>query len=429
MKTIKGFVTMKSLIDNTSNAISPIGELSLLSLTYSKDIELYSIDSLPGMVLNIFSSKDENLNRVPVSEEAYTATLKLVSYLTQYFTDTKLPIDDVDLNDYLYNADPNVYSFGYGSIVQANTQKLPEWINFKLKTIPDLQFRIWFSDSAFIDQYDEYEITVIPPFQDLDYFYQASPTLICERLAAITTSDVVAAIETYKGNKPFTVVRNVTANYISQTTPSTSCKSDWNVLIYGAAGDSIDSIKDAIVEYILSHSKFDRESWTKILPDIFRRVEFVYLPRWDKIAVENMVTITGIYSAIVKPDNSITHAINNIPFYSKEHITNSLEIFPHPHKCIQVSVVPGVDNLDKYSKFSLLFPDYLPVPSTSLDFNRMDYTTTQFLDLLEEMIILSETVTIYTVIPRRYRRILRGDKYYLSLLLNNVQHLVSIRNS
>jgi hypothetical protein len=147
------------------------------------------------------------------------------------------------------------------------------------------------------------------------------------------------------------------------------------------------------------------------------------------MAMDNMVTQSGIYSPVIDPRDTIGFAVTRIKFYPEKYIRDNVLVLTHPYKCIQIVVISGTDNVGDDRSFLTKYPDYINVQSTSIDFNRMSAKTTNMLTILEEMLVLAESITLLTTIPAKFRRIRRDGDTYLSSIIDNIQHLVLIRNS
>ena len=64
---------------------------------------------------------------------------------------------------------------------------------------------------------------------------------------------------------------------------------NWYVLIWGDAGDNIDSVREKIQDTILANSTHSRDEWKEVFPEIFKRNEFIIVPQWDVFSNENKV--------------------------------------------------------------------------------------------------------------------------------------------
>lgn len=421
---LKGFVSIQSLIDNTPGTVSPIGEISTWSLTYSRDKGEYTHTNISGYRLYSMRSIDNSGNSIPVSQSVVDLTIEVVRDAFTYSTNhiRPFPIDDLKntlLADF-YNKIGNVQ---IGSIVDTGVAALPEWISFNNLLNSNQYIKVWLSDNAFINQYDEYSITVIPPLSRLDNFFN-NPGVVVQDLESVSISAMVDMIQAAKGDDPETYLRTLEFDYIAPNS-SVTTHSYWNVLIYGIRGDNIDSIKEAIIEYVLSNSNHPRSDWEAILPSLFKRTEFIILPRWDHYSVPNLSVKSGLYGSITDPVESIEFATGQIPYYSNAWIQNNINILPYPYKSIILLIVNGDTNVPSKQRLTQLFGDYLPIPSTSLDFNRMQEYTREWSLLIEQMLIVAENMDQYTSVPLTMRKILRNDKLYLSAVYDNVNYLMA----
>jgi len=86
-------------------------------------------------------------------------------------------------------------------------------------------------------------------------------------------------------------------------------------------------------------------------------------------------------------------------------------------------------NPDGKRKITDLFPDYIPIPTSSIDFNRMQVRTRDWLILLETVLMIAETANEFTSVPTNLRRIKRGDTLYISALYNNINYLVAAKSN
>lgn len=422
MYIIKGFCVIPSVISNIPNETWRVGELSRLAMTYARDVTSFVDPSNTSVRLEVFSSKLNFIDKMMDKDDA-SVVLTILNRVVSYFRVVNLPLQHDDFLDYI-NMTTNISRFAFGQLVSTAKITLPEWIDFYFENNTK-RTRVWFSDQAFTEQYDDYSIGVVSPVVNIDDFFTLAPLTLKEKILEISPIEMTEKIEATKNYNPETFIRTIKALFSSLTTPSVEVMTYWHVVIYGPAGDNIDCIKDAVADYILKRSTYTRDEWVKILPYIFNRTEFILLPRWDLIAIENMSTQTGLYSSVVDPVEAIRFCVKYINYYMVEHTSVSVEIIHHPYKTLSMCIVTGPDNENENTSFKTKFPDYLPVSSSSIDFNRMSSYTKTFIDLLEEMMILAEVLDEFTDIPPRYRRIRRDNKYYISLLLDEVQYLVA----
>jgi hypothetical protein len=429
MHIIKGFVTINNFIDNTPGILSPLGELSTWSTTYSKEKGEYQDLTIPGYKLVTFNSSDSTSNeKIQVSNLEVLEILEVVRESINYASVHIRPYDVVDFRGTLLN---NFYTrvsnINFGAFVDNGTLALPEWISWNSLS-SDTFVKIWLSDQSFSEQYDEYEIVVIPPIINLDDlfgFYNVAVNTMASR----TISDLSDIIQNTKGSNPETYLRMLNFNYVNVNNTSQVTPTDWAILVYGRSGDNIDAIKDAIVEYILNNSTHTRGEWTLIFPDIFKRTEFIILPRWDKVAIPNLTVMGALYSSILNPIECISFAKTSISYYPPTFIETNIHIMPYDYKALSLLVINGVDNILGKRDIVDLFSDYIPVSTSLADFNRMSIKTRDWVILLEQLLILAETATEFTSVPNKFRRIMRDGILYISVIYDNINYLVAAKSN
>jgi hypothetical protein len=426
MQHIKGFVSIQRYISNTPGIISPVGELSTWSSTYSRERGEYSNALYPGYTLTTFSSINAVTRaQIPVLDTTVILTMDLAKTISEY-ADGHVSYLPEDLRgrlmaDYFDRA----FNFIVSDLTTAGESILPQWISWETN---DTHVQVWFSDPAFAEQYEGYEIVVIPPIPNLDdlfgFYHLASDQIRARTLMQL--SDQIAAA---KGTNPETYLRVLTFPYIDVLDPRQTTDTSWTVLIYGKAGDQIDIIKDALIEYALSHSHHTREEWVLIMPELFKRTEFVILPRWDRIAIPNLTQSSALYSSIMDPLECIQWAQTHIKTYTETWIQGHMHIVPHDYKSISMLIIDGPDNIEGKTHIQDLFSDYVPISTASLDFNRMRVTTRNWLILLEALLIEAETSSASSSSSIDLRRVHRNGILYISALYDNVQYLVYARSN
>lgn len=440
--SLKGFVTIKSLVNNTPGVNSILGEASTYSLTFTKERGEYANTTYPDFTLVSIASKLDGVN-VAINPAYGTAVLNVSKHVVDYAINVGGQIyADLLLTDLIATYAGTLENFECGPIVTNGTIWLPEWISWKKSGTTDTT-KVWYSDPAFQAQFDEYSITVISPMarivngvveDRLDDFFLA-PGDVALKINARSASETMDIIQQLKDMNPETVIRTESYNYSHPSLPTFIVPTNWSVLIYGAAGDNPDSIKDAIVEYVLDNSTHPIDDWKAILPDLFRRTEYIFLPRWDIYAIENSQIIAGIHNPLSAVKDAVTFAQTKIPEYHTQaptHIPNYLTSFTHLYKSIATLCIAGYDNMPLPGGVQRRylwneFPDFICVPTTSPDFGRMTQKTQGFALLLERLIVAAEVATSYSSIPAGMRKVTRDGILYLVQRYENIQYLVAAR--
>ncbi len=440
--SLKGFVTIKSLVNNTPGVDSILGEASTYSLTFTKERGEYGNTTNPSISLVSISSKTDGVLS-PITPLYGDHVLDVSQHVLNYALSIAGPIyADLLLTQLITDYAGAADSFECGPIVTNGTVWMPEWLSWK-KAGADNNIKVWYSDPAFQAQFDEYSITVVSPMarivdglvvDNLDWFF-LPPADVASRINGRTATEMMDIVQQLKDKNPETVIRTETYNYSHPSLPTFIVPTNWSVLIYGAAGDNPDAIKDAIVDYVLDNSSHPIDDWKAILPDLFRRTEYIFLPRWDTYAIENSQIIAGIHAPLVAMKESIAFTQGKIPEYHVQaptHIPDYLTSFTHLYKSIGTLCIAGYDNMPLPGGVQRRylwneFPDFICVPTTSPDFGRMTQKTQAFALLLERLILAAEVATSYSSIPAGMRKVTRDGILYLVQRYENIQYLVAAR--
>lgn len=429
MRAIKGFATHSLFVSNVLGAVNNIGELSTQALTYSKEIGYYTNDTAPDITLATFLSA---LSGTPeqLSIAIRDHTLSVIKYIYQKTLNTQGEIySDQLLLQLLTQFQTSATDFECGEIVTDGNYYIPEWVSWVRKDDGVENYtKIWFSDQSFRQKYDEFEIVVVPPIARLDDFFKtfSNVTTIVESRDSSEAMDIV---QLAKNGHPETILRAELYDYINPLNASQKLSTSWTLLIYGAAGNNVDSIKDALVSYILANSTHTREEWVQILPDIFRRTEFLVIPFWNHYAIPNRTTQAGIYSPVVSLQRAATEMAEYAPGYTQSHINAHAQVMGYPYNSITLGVVGGIENRDGLYEVDMVYPDLVAVSPTSQDFNRMSADTRAFSTILSQMLLVTETMSQYSDIPNGMTKVVRDGILYLVKNVNNIHYLVAAKSN
>jgi hypothetical protein len=423
----KSFMTNNTFANNTPGVVATIGELSDNARTFAREKGIYSDKTnAPNLLLHSFISK-LNGTAIVMPNPIWQQTLNIGNFIYTHGNTTATVL----LENLLTNYAGLASDFACGNMITAGGVTLPEWVSWKCLTDSvhtDNFNKVWFVDSSFQLQYDETEIYVVPPFDALDNFFKAGDQ-VQQYVSALTSSDTMNRIMAAKQGYAETYIRTNTFNWVDPLNANHTIATDWSVLIYGPAGDNPDSIKDALMAYILAHSTHGRDDWVKIFPDIFKRTEFIILPLWDQLAVPNKELTIGIYSPQVS-FASVNEKMGQFATqYPQTHIDANLTMYSHPYRSLALCSVGSPDNRNAVYKLPGMFPDLIAVSSTSLDFNRMKADTQTWAVMLEKMLVAAETVSQYTSVPVEMHKVTRDGILYVTQSFQNVNYLVVAKSS
>ena len=429
MKTIKGFVTISQYKDNNLNTTSSLGELTTQALTYSRDKGEYQNPDVPGYEFISFSCKDVDTGiQSTVDQDQVNQIINMVFETVDYCTSHLRPYDPENFRNTLISEFTGQASnINFGSFIENTSFGLPEWLEWRNSVTNDV-IKIWLSDNSFREQYDEYTISVIPPIVNLNSLF-GSYSAAVDTMQSRTIPELSELIQTARDVYPESYLRSFDFYYYNKDNITQKIKTTWTVLVYGKAGDNIDSIKDAIVEFILANSTHISDDWAVIYPEIMSRTEFLIVPRWDLIAIPNLTLSSGIYSSIVDPKECTTFVKDNIPFYPGSFIEDNINILPIDYKALMLLVVNGYTNMEGKQQLKEIFPDYIPISSINIDFNKMTPFTRAWVLILYELVQIAETATRFSTVPANYRRIIRNNIIFISRQYDNVNYLISVKSN
>lgn len=432
MYTIKGFAHIGALVDNATAVVAPIGELAPIGMTYAREKAYYTNSSYPAVSLTVFSAKDDQGVSSIVDGSVAGKILEAINWIytksvAGHFSNDIAAFETLFLN----NFSGNLGIARTGTMIRYGSVWCPEAVEIVLLGLSiDTKANIWFSSEAFLNQYDEMEIRVVPPLANLDHFFDLY-TNVKTKTDLITTGSIVERAEVLADRYPYTRLRIDTFDWVNPLDPSIKIPVDWPSLLYGVAGDNLDSVKELLVEYILENSTHSREEWTELFPDLFTSTEFIITPFWNSYAIPNRVLESGMYSPVINTNTART-LVKKTTFgnhYTETWIVQRLDIAATTYKSLAIGIVGGPDNRDAGYHLTDNFEDYLLVSSVHPDFHRMSSRTREFVLMLTEMLRIAEEATPYTTVPIGYTRIKRNGIYYIARSYERIQYLVVTKYS
>lgn len=436
MYSLKGFVNIEEFILNDSNQISLVGEISTMSLTYSRDVGVYSNPTYPQLTLFAFSSNIDQTGKVTVPELIRDIVLSMSHWLHEKQTSLGAPeTREQLLADMTQQFEDQLTGLDLGEMIQTdNGVFFPEWVKWSQTTLPDghvaedNEMIIWYADDSFARQYDEFEIVVVPPLADIDQFFTGRNsvyTLMQNRNATEHFNRIQAA----KGGQPESVISSEIYHYVNPLNAQDRIPTDWVLLTYGRAGDDSDAAAQAIREYIAGNSTHTENEWRVIFPDIYKTTEFMMLPRWHNYAIPERVLQAGVYSPVVTMSKEIEYLKTCLPNYDADHIEQYAQVFASTYKSLAIALVGSQDNRNSLFELNSVFEDLLNVPTSDTMFEMMSPITREWLLLLTQMLIVAETATTYSDLPVGMRKTTRHGIVYITAKYDNITYLISTKLS
>lgn len=429
MNIFKAFAHIGALSDNAPGVVAPVGELSKLSLTFVKENTLHVSADFPEETLVGFSYKEDDVVKPVPAQTAYES-LKAVNWV---YIQAKLgsftEIKDVFQQKFITQFGDTFDFIDSGRMIQFQSYWAPEYIIIapKDKSISE-SWRIWFADDSFFNEYDEFEIVPVVPLIPLDQFFNDYDT-VKGLIDNLQQSDLFARIQTARGIYPETYQRSDVFTWQQADNHALKIDTDWVTLVYGAAGNNLDAVKEALRDYILApgNSTHTRDEWAEIFPDIFTSTEFIITPLWQLPAIPGGDRQTGTFSGITQ--HKIARALCYLTCkgvkYNNAHIDEVISSVPSQYRSLMLAVVGGPENREGIDVLNEVFPDFMNVPTTHIDFGMMSETTRVWINtILDPMLMHAEEMTVNSGVPAGFNRVIRDGVVYLAKSYKKFLYLV-----
>lgn len=428
MYNLSAFMTMNAMVNNQVDVTSPIGELSAMSRTFSREVGHYAKTQFSDVRLQSFhSATDGTLGAIPPA--FVDPLLSLGQFLFNISIDGTLS-DNKEACQQAVTAEfiGVLEVLAIGSMETNGTYWLPSSIFVKVLGGSDNVCRIWLSDAAFISQYDINEILVIPTVVPMDDLHLAREIALA-KLKAINIHDFITRESQITGNIPETKLHTVEYDWVDKNDPSVRYPTPFMVAIYGASGVNDDLIRQAIIDSILKDSIYDRDEWEKIFPDLFRPTEFYIAPLWDRYSLPNNVVSAGLYSPTVALKDIPVYTSALLPAMEEDYLTENLVAVSTVLKGLMFLSIGNPRNRNDKFRFDVIWPTYINLSTTHADFNRIPVKTQKFIQQLINMLVIAEELTDYSALPTGMTRVVREGVKYLAASYDKVMYLVAIKSN
>lgn len=430
MNIIKGFALNRNFVDNAPGVVTEIGELSTTGFTFAKEPRVYSSQTYPTISLVHFPTIGSDVGTTgAIPDVQKDHILKVIKSIYDRSAMGGLIAPGAFVEYMITQMGGEVADITTGGSVTTANRSIIEWVQWRNTTVGVANVnKVWFINDSFVGQYDDGEIEVILPFEPADLFF-GQPADVKALLAKWTYTEEMERIQAARGGTSETVLWGNTYNYVNPVNRNDKTPAKFTALLYGRAMDNIDVIKEAIVQHLLASSNYTRDQWKNILPDLFLRSEFIVVPSWNKIAIENVVGSTnGVFSPVVDLEIDQTFlwevAALSDPLYTDFHVRSTGQSLPFPYMSITLSTVGHPENRDAKFKITDYFPDYFFTGITSADFSRMSQVTREWVLMMHQLVIYARTLTNVSTVPQGYSRVVRGGRMFLAKSHKAMQYLV-----
>lgn len=440
MKNFKGFASIPALANNLPGQTGNFGELSPAALTFSRNKTNYVSPTINGIELIGFSAKtDVGVTYTPTNG-LIAHILSVIEWVRDQNASGSIPanINKADFIDDLSNAFPGLMTaIEINEIIVGSpiSSKMPDYVKWVYSDAgQDHELKIWFVNSRFESQYDEYEILLVPPIDDIDDL-NATTGVVTALIGAVTPAQILNKVVTAAGGVPYTTLVPYNLIWNSPTVPGSTVNTTWTVIAYGPGAQDTDNIKDAIRSYITANTALASGIWNTLYPSLYAENEFIVVPLWQNIAVPESGLDVELYNASAKVGELISIATDRIPDSYAASVTiatylnSNLYVANAFFQSLTFLTVGNPNNVGSVWNFEQKFPDYTNIQPSSPDWLRMSVVTRDFIvwlnDALEKAIDLTATSTV----PPGFTRVTRDGKIYLSFTYDGFNYLVLSKGS
>ena len=442
MFTTRGFLYIFHLARGQGDDVSPIGELSSYSRTFSSNVKRHYSSDYPNFEYYAFHTYEDDNGPSTIDEELKEKILDIGQWLHNKAIDGDIPEEDdqelISLFYEEYGVEDHTVDFIGPRIEDDEGRIYPGFFHFRVEGLGGDSDRVdrvflWLADDVFQTNYDDYEIKIIPPTDELDDIFER-PGHVQEVMETRTRAEYIERIEQLRRQASPTYIRVEEAEFKFPTDLDESYTTYWTFLIYGQAGYNFDNILHELESYIEENSDHPFSEWRELAPDFFYHTEFVIIPFWDQFAVENNNLDAGIYSPIIdfKRAYELTTTfatLESYEAYTDEHIQDHLRLMPTTYKNLPLALIGNPENRDGKIEIEDNFPDYIATSTTSTEFSRMSQNTQDWVIRMQKLLKEAEQADEFNFLPENIFRVYRDGNMFLLTQFDRFRYLVLSRMS
>lgn len=439
-QTLAGFVQWDDLVNNsTRETVSLIGELSPSSRTFTRTLREYPklTSATPDFTVFVHNYLDAENHIIEgsVDKPKLDAIFNVMTWMTTSSRNGVITTNTSKfLRDITHAFTSQGYEFGCGDMLNERVGNIaivcPAWISIKKGN--DWEAKFWFCDEYFqrrVGGYPYYEYVHIPPVKPIDVLTgtidQVKPVI--DALTNKVYQGRVNQAITDNGRATTIHVHSLTWYQLTNNKIRLEDVS-WTTIIYGVAGDNIESINASLSKYILDNSTHDEGDWTIIHPDLFIKDEYIIVPLWDKVAIGKDLQGAEILSSMIKPGD-LTKKNKYFSNMTNEWVNDKVCSFPTLWQSGTCLAVGGLRNKLFSPDFGEQYKDYVLAVTGTSDFDRMSNRTREMKIAIETVLPAANTWKEGVALPAGINVMVRGVNTYLSTTVNKITFNVLVRSS
>lgn len=352
-----GFGILNEFESLAFDTIPPVGVMSAESKSFSTKQFNFTETAYPNS--RVVQMHNEDVNEVgSILLPAFQAALVNIVEKVSMFNDAA-PADTQVESKCPEIINPTVE----GSII-AGTHHIPGSIFGDLTIGSDtVHFRLWFSDNKFQQEYDKWEVKVIPPITDHDRLF-GTFAQVKSLVDNQDYSEMITMIDQVTGDYPSTLNKVEKIDWIDPTNPNVRITLPWTIIGYGPNSRLRQNILKSIRDWLVSPESGSGktiEEWIDLIPGLVNEDEFLFIPQWDKPAKVILGQPVPFYNPNIEIGKAQTILSTCIPDSEGNTLADKLElacITTHFPKSIS-GVMLGSPSNEAISKtFQIAFKDY-----------------------------------------------------------------------
>jgi len=421
---IKGFGRLNAYLDTVDGGISPVGELSTQSKTFSIDKDVLRDPTKDAGEAVIFHSKGEDKSDYAIPTSFKDEILDIIETVNGF--------DDQSTAEAQFNAVFNAKPWTdvvIGPSVLGNAQNIPAYVLFKTVIgLDTIEFKLWFADSTFQTEYDEWSILLVPPVDDLNSLWGTYAD-VSNALVNVKLTDRLSKVEPLKAGNPETKLMGSTITWQDRADNSRLLQTEWTVIGYGPKSSAQENIMEAVREYLVDNSSYTIEQWVEHFPEIVALDSYTFIPLWDQPAI----SVAGQSESVFNPSIAYADVVPRtqlvIPALSETEIQNRADITSILYKSIGFIVMGEAANAVDAIRFTDRFTDYAVLATNDANINRLSETTKQVIQGLERLARQCEVDDGISALPADMNRITTGQLTLVTLTIGTAQLKMGTKNS
>lgn len=420
---ILGFYEIDGFINNTNNAVNPVGEISELGRTYSRNVSQYA--GLKG-VLNIFDLGTLTTGQQAVQNTATGAVAFLLDNIVTYNTSSGSVLADITAG--LGNTVTNV-TIGPNILNPVDNYLYPVWIKFTTQQQGlSWTYQVWLNNADFIENYPLGQFQFIYPVSSLLNLYTeyaasaaAVAALTPTSLTTLAAAQVTTAVTGYDSLTVKVVdVNDTTQHFLLPV-----------LIAYNGGKTYCNALNEfsAFKTAVLASGNLTLQQWLAVIPSLVPLNKYYVNVNWNNPAIENLAVASPILSPTIPVTDSTTIATKYFSDYASGVVSEYLNYTVAVYKSAGLYILPDFNNLNGMISWQNLFPDYYLVNLSDINLQQMSPITQNVVALLDQLIRFAEVYTTSISLPAGYTVQTRGNYTYVISSVDTTQLAVLTRAS